>query len=338
MVNGAATSTSPRTILVTGGAGYVGSHVCEALAAAGYTPVTLDNLSTGRSGFVRWGPLVEGDVADADLVRETLIAHKATAVMHFAASSVVPESVTAPLDYYRNNVSGLIGLVDGMRAAFVDKLVFSSTCAVYGDSGGAPISESLPLSPVTPYGWSKRMCEQILSDAAAAHGLRAVALRYFNASGASASGLIGEDRPVETHLIPRAMMRLLGQIDDFAVHGADYPTPDGTAVRDYVHVCDLAQGHLAALDCLLQGRKGFMAYNLGAGRGHSVRQVLETVTIHAGATLPEVVGARRAGDPPHLVADASLARRELGFDPASSDLDAIIASAWAWHSRAAPVA
>ncbi|NSX34561.1 UDP-glucose 4-epimerase GalE [Brevundimonas vesicularis] len=325
--------TSAKAILVTGGAGYIGAHVCEALAAAGYRPVTYDNLSTGRRRFVRWGPLVEGDVWDADKVRHTLVAHDISAVMHFSGSSVVPESVRAPLDYYRNNVGGLFGLLGGMREAGVNRLVFSSTCAVYGDPGDDPITEATRLAPVTPYGRSKLGCEQILSDASAAHGLNVIALRYFNASGASASGLIGEDRPVETHLIPRAMMALRGWIDDFAVHGTDYPTPDGTAVRDYVHVCDLAQGHLAALSQLLGGRRGFFACNLGAGRGHSVRQVLEAIKAHSGLRLPDAAGARRAGDPPHLVSDITLARRALGFAPRQSDLASIVASAWAWHSR-----
>ena len=331
------TSRSEKSILVTGGAGYVGAHVCEALAAAGYRPVTLDNLSTGRRTFVRWGPLVEGDVWDAELVRQTLVAHDICAVMHFAASSVVPESVRAPLDYCRNNVGGLFGLLGGMQAAGVDRLVFSSTCAVYGDPGCDPITETRPLAPVTPYGRSKLGCEQILSDASAAHGLRVVALRYFNACGASGSGLIGEDRPVETHLIPRAMMALLGRIDDFAVHGTDYPTPDGTAVRDYVHVCDLAQGHLSALTQLLDDRHGFAAYNLGAGKGHSVRQVLEAIIRHSGARLPDISGDRRAGDPAHLVSDIAMARRDLGFEPRQSDLTSIVASAWAWHSQLSAV-
>ncbi len=329
--------TSGKAILVTGGAGYIGAHVCEALAAAGYRPVTLDNLSTGRRRFVRWGPLVEGDVWDADHVRHTLVAHDIRAVMHFAGSSVVPESVRAPLDYYRNNIGGLFGLLGGMRAAGVDRLVFSSSCAVYGDPGDAPITEATPLAPVTPYGRSKLGCERILSDASAAHELKVVALRYFNAGGASALGRIGEDQPVETHLIPRAIMAAMGRIDDFAIHGADYPTADGTAVRDYVHVSDLAQGHLSALRQLLADRRGFPAYNLGAGQGHSVRQVLAAIMDHSGADLPRISGDRRAGDPVHLVSDIALARRELGFQPRRSDLKSIVASAWAWHSRLSEV-
>ncbi len=337
MGSGVATPSVRKAILVTGGAGYVGAHVCEALAAAGYRPIVMDNLSTGRRAFVRWGPLIQGDVWDAELVRRTLVEHDIRAVLHFAASSVVPESVRAPLDYYRNNVGGLFGLLGGMRAAGVNSLVFSSTCAVYGDPGAGPITERQAPAPVTPYGRSKLGCEQILADASAAHGLNVVALRYFNACGASACGLIGEDRPVETHLIPRAMMALKGGVDDFAVHGTDYPTPDGTAVRDYVHVSDLAQGHLSVLAQLLRGRSGFAAYNLGAGQGHSVRQVLAAIMRHSGLRLPDISGERRAGDPAQLVSDIALARRDLGFEPRRSDLSAIVASAWAWHSRLSAV-
>lgn len=326
---------APRrpAVLVAGGAGYIGSHVCEALAKAGYQPVVLDNLSTGHAEFVRWGPLVRGDVADAELVRRTLVDHDVAAIMQFAASSVVSESAVAPLDYYRNNVGGLLGLVDGMRAAGVDKLVFSSTCAVYGDPRGAAIREDLIPAPISPYGRSKLMCETVLRDAAEAHGLKTVALRYFNACGASAEADIGEFRPVETHLIPRAMMAALGQIDDFQVCGADYDTPDGTAVRDYIHVADLAAGHLAALEQLLDGREGFSAFNLGTGEGRSVREVLHAIAEVSGIPAPDAVGPRRAGDPPSLVADPSLAQRELGFETRCSDLVTVVGSAWAWHSR-----
>ncbi|MGH7019703.1 MAG: UDP-glucose 4-epimerase GalE [Brevundimonas sp.] len=320
-------------ILVTGGAGYIGSHVCEALAKAGYLPVTLDNLSTGHAEFVRWGPLVRGDVADAELVRRTLVEHNVAAVMQFAASSVVSESATAPLSYYRNNLGGLLGLVEGMQAAGVDKLVFSSTCAIYGDPKGAAIREDLTPGPISPYGRSKLMCETVLRDAAEAHGLKTVALRYFNACGASAEADIGEFRPVETHLIPRAMIAALGEIDDFQVCGADYDTPDGTAVRDYIHVADLAAGHLAALEQLLDGREGFSAFNLGTGEGRSVREVLHAIAEVSGIPAPDAVGPRRAGDPPSLVADPSLARRELGFETRHSDLASVVGSAWAWHSR-----
>ena len=326
-------SDKTPAVLVAGGAGYIGSHVCEALAKAGYRPVTLDNLSTGHAEFVRWGPLVQGDVADAELVRRTLVEHDVVAAMHFAASSVVSESVAQPLDYYRNNVGGLLGLLDGMRAAAVDKLVFSSTCAVYGDPKGAVIREDLIPAPISPYGRSKLMCEQMLADAATAYGLKVVALRYFNACGASETADIGEFRPVETHLIPRAMMAALGQIDDFQVYGSDYDTPDGTAVRDYIHVTDLAAGHLAALEQILDRRAGFSAFNLGSGEGRSVCEVLHAVAAASETPTPGAVGPRRAGDPPSLVADPSLARRELGFETRHSDLASVINSAWAWHSR-----
>ncbi|MGH7027853.1 UDP-glucose 4-epimerase GalE [Brevundimonas sp.] len=327
------TSDKTPAVLVTGGAGYIGSHVCEALALAGYRPVTLDNLSTGHAEFVRWGALVQADVADAEVVRRTLVEHDVVAVMHFAASSVVSESAAEPLSYYRNNVGGLLGLLDGMRAAGVNKLVFSSTCAIYGDPKGAVIREDLTPAPISPYGRSKLMCETVLRDAVEAHGLKTVALRYFNACGASAEADIGEFRPVETHLIPRAMMAALGEIDDFQVCGADYDTPDGTAVRDYIHVADLAAGHLAALEQLLDGREGFAAFNLGTGEGRSVREVLDAVAAVSGTPAPDAVGPRRAGDPPVLVADPSLARRELGFATRHSDLASVVGSAWAWHSR-----
>lgn len=326
-----------QAVLVTGGAGYVGAHVCEALAAAGHRPVVLDDLSTGRRDFVRWGPLIVGDVGDAPLIRRILIDHDIGAVMHFAASSIVPESVGAPLAYYRNNVGGLLGLLDGMRGAGVDRLVFSSSCAVYGEAGAAPIREGHALAPITPYGRSKLTGEQILADAAAAHGLKAVALRYFNACGASASGLIGEDRPVETHLIPRALSALTGRIADFTVHGDDFDTPDGTAIRDYVHVTDLAQGHLQALAHVSHRGSGFAAYNLGTGQGWSVRQVLQAIAERTGRAPPHVLAPRRPGDPACLTADAALARRVLGFRPIASDLNAIVASAWAWHSRLSAV-
>ena len=326
-------------VLVTGGAGYVGAHACEALSAADYRPIVLDDLSTGRRDFVRWGPLVIGDVSNAEAVRRMLVAHRIGAVLHFAASSVVPESVGAPLAYYRNNVGGLLGLLEGMRLAGVDRLVFSSTCAVYGEASAAPIRETHPLAPITPYGRSKLTCEQILADASAAHGLNVVVLRYFNASGASPCGWIGEDRPVETHLIPRAVLAHQGRLADFAIHGADYDTPDGTAIRDYVHVCDLAEGHRLALAQLAAGRRGFGVYNLGSGSGRSVRQVLQAVARQAKQPPIAAMGVRRPGDPACLVADPSRARRELGFRADVSDLETIVADAWtwAWHSRLSAV-
>lgn len=324
------------SILVTGGAGYIGSQTCKTLHAAGYRPVALDNLSTGDRDVVRWGPLVQGDVSDAALVARTIAEHGIAAVVHFAASSLVGESLEQPLAYYSNNLGGLTGLLAGMGQAGCRRLIFSSSCAVYGPPEGPTMDESNTLAPISVYGRTKLMCEQILADVAAAGAVDYVALRYFNACGADADGDIGERRPVETHLIPRALMALQGHIKDFQVHGSDFATPDGTAIRDYIHVEDLAEAHVQALTLLLDGRAGGAAFNLGAGSGHSVREVLHMIRTVTGRDLPEAVGPRRAGDPERLVANAGLARRELGFRPTRSDLRTVIESAWRWHQVAHP--
>jgi UDP-glucose 4-epimerase/UDP-arabinose 4-epimerase len=320
-------------ILVAGGAGYVGAHACKALSRAGYLPVVLDDFSTGHRDFVRWGPSVSGDIGDAGLVARTIRDFGCAGVLHFAARSLVGESVSDPARYYANNVGGTLGLLGGMREAGCDRLVFSSTCAVYGQTGAGPITEATPLAPINPYGASKLMAERILADFGAAYGLRSTVLRYFNASGADADAEIGEQRDPETHLIPRAMMALLGHLPDFAVLGADFATPDGTAIRDYVHVADLADAHVAALGALCAGGAGGI-YNLGSGEGHSVRDVLHAIEQTTGRRLPAAIGARRPGDPAMLVADARLARRALGFVPRRSTLAEITGSAWAWHLRA----
>jgi len=322
-------------VLVAGGAGYVGAHACKALARAGYLPVVLDNLSTGHRDFVRWGPLVQADLRDSAKVAETIRQHACVAVLHFAAFALVGESVAEPAKYYDNNVSGTLSLLAGMRAAECKKLVFSSTCAVYGQPGRVPILESTPRQPVNPYGASKLMVERILSDFRVAYDLRSTALRYFNACGADADNEIGELRDPETHLIPRAMMALQGYIGDFAVFGEDFDTPDGTAVRDYVHVSDLAEAHVSALEQLLSGSPGGV-FNLGTGRGYSVKEVLQAIETVTGERLPPAAGPRRPGDPATLVADPSQARQTLGFNPTRSDLATIIGSAWAWHRRAHP--
>jgi len=231
-----------RAVLVAGGAGYVGSHTCKALAQAGFFPVVLDNLSTGHQAFVRWGPLVRADLHDSEAVADTIRWHDCAAVLHFAAFAYVGESVSDPAKYYDNNVAGTLSLLNGMRAAGCDKLVFSSTCAIYGQPAQLPIREETPADPINPYGASKLMVERILADFRPAYGLRSTALRYFNACGADPDTEIGELRDPETHLIPRAMMALQGHIEDFAVFGTDFPTPDGTAVRDYIHVADAAPG------------------------------------------------------------------------------------------------
>ncbi len=322
-------------MLVTGGAGYVGAHTCKALAAAGFAPIVLDNLSTGHRNFVRWGPLVEGDIADTAAVLDILKEQPIRAVLHFAACAYVGESVSDPRKYYDNNVVATLTLLNAMMEAGCDKIVFSSSCAVYGEPDEVPIRETAPKNPLSPYGASKMIVERALSDYGRAYGLKSIALRYFNAAGADRDGEVGELRDPETHLIPRAMMSLQGRISDFAVFGGDYPTPDGTAVRDYIHVSDLAAAHVAALRELLDGHSGG-AFNLGTGRGLSVKMVLDAISAETGEQLAVSHTLRRPGDPAELVADASLAVRELGWTPKLSDLDTIVRTAWAWHRRAHP--
>jgi UDP-glucose 4-epimerase len=321
-------------ILVTGGAGYIGSHCCRALDAAGYRPVVYDNFSTGHRSFVT-GSLVEGDVADKATLARAFAEHDIVAVMHFAASSLVGESVADPQKYYINNLAGTLSLLDAMREAGCHSLVFSSTGAVYGNADGNALREDHACAPINPYGASKWMIERVLSDYRGAYGLGSFALRYFNASGADPSGEIGELREIETHLIPRAMMALQGHLPDFAVFGDDYDTPDGTAIRDYIHVSDLAAAHVLALQLLLQGHSGG-AFNLGTGKGFSVREILAAIAAETGREVPHVVKPRRAGDPACLVADASAARATLNFRPMHSDLATIIRTAWAWHQKAHP--
>jgi len=324
-----------QAVLVVGGAGYIGGHTCKALARAGFLPVVLDNLSTGHGDFVRWGPLVKADMRDMAMVVETIRRYGCAAVLHFAACAYVGESVVDPAKYYDNNVTGTLSLLAGMRMADCNALVFSSTCAVYGQPAQVPIVEETRPDPINPYGASKLMVERILADFRPAYGLRSTALRYFNACGADPDGEIGELRDPETHLISRAMMALQGHISDFAVFGSDFETPDGTAIRDYIHVADLADGHVAALARLLAGSPGSV-FNLGTGHGHSVMEVLHAIEREAGERLPGVTGERRAGDPAVLVADPLRARRELGCDPVRSGLDSIVRTAWAWHRRAHP--
>jgi UDP-glucose-4-epimerase GalE len=322
-------------ILVTGGAGYIGSHCCRALAAAGYHPVVFDNFSTGHRQFAT-GSLVTGDLADQAALARAFTQHKIVAVMHFAASSLVGESVADPQKYYVNNLAGTLSLLQAMREAGCHRLVFSSTGAVYGNADSKALPESYPCAPINPYGASKWMIERVLSDYRGAYGLGSFALRYFNASGADASGEIGELRDHETHLIPRAMMALQGHVPDFAVFGDDYDTQDGTAIRDYIHVTDLAAAHLLALRLLLQGHAGG-ALNLGTGTGYSVREILRAIETETGRAVPHTVQPRRPGDPTYLVADPAAARETLGFRTAHSDLPTIIRTAWAWHRKAHPL-
>jgi UDP-arabinose 4-epimerase len=323
-----------QSILVTGGAGYVGSHACKALANAGYRPVVYDNLSRGHREAVRWGPLIEGDLHDSEALTAALQAHHVAAVMHFAAFAYVGESVAEPETYYRNNVAGTLALLAAMRQAGIATIVFSSTCAVYGIPDRLPITETTPKLPLNPYGETKLAIERVLHWYGAAYGLRFAALRYFNAAGADPEGEIGEDHDPETHLIPLVLRAALGAGGPVEVYGTDYPTADGTAIRDYIHVTDLADAHVRALGYLSSGGESG-ALNLGTGQGCSVREVIAAVERIGGRPVPFRETARRPGDPPELVADPALAGARLQWQPHHSDLDTIIRTALAWERRAA---
>jgi UDP-glucose-4-epimerase GalE len=319
-------------ILVCGGAGYIGAHMCKMLAKNGHAPIAFDNLSTGHDWAVKWGPLVRGDLLDPAALAIAFREHRIDAVMHFAARSLVGESMREPGLYFRNNVAGTLNLLDAMRAAAVGKLVFSSTAAVYGDPVYTPIDEAHPCAPINPYGWSKLMAERAIAEYCRAHGLRAVALRYFNAAGADASGQIGEAHEPETHLIPLAIAAALGEGKPLTVFGLDYDTPDGACLRDYIHVSDLAAAHVAALKAQLPAG-AFEAANVGTGQGRSVLEVVDAVGRAVGKPVPHSIGARRAGDPPSLVADPSRAASLLGWRAERSGLDQIVADALRWESN-----
>ena len=319
-----------KKILVTGGAGYIGSHACKALAEAGYEPVTFDNLVFGHRWAVKWGPFFEGDLQDRQALDRAIRTHEPEAVMHFAAFAYVGESVVNPGKYYRNNVVGSLHLLEAMRDAGVGQLVFSSTCAIYGAPQSMAIAEDHRQEPVNPYGASKVMVERMLRDFDAAHGLRSIALRYFNAAGADDSAAIGECHEPETHLIPLVIDAAAGRRPNVTIFGDQFETEDGTCIRDYVHVADLAQAHLLALRALESGHET-TAFNLGNGRGYSVRKVIDTVQRVTGRVVKAEVGAPRRGDPACLVADASRIAAELGWRPRIPDLETIIESAWRWH-------
>jgi UDP-glucose-4-epimerase GalE len=323
-----------NSILVTGGAGYIGSHACKALAAAGHTPVTLDNLVHGHRAAVRWGPFVEGDLGDLPLVRDVLHDHAIEAVIHFAGYAYVGESMHEPGKYFHNNFGNTITLLEAMRAENVRSIVFSSTCATYGLPVSLPIVEDHPQHPVNPYGESKLFVERLLGWFSTAHGMRYATLRYFNAAGADAAGETGEDHDPETHLIPLAIDAALGRLPCVSIFGTDYDTPDGTAIRDYIHVTDLALAHVAALQRLQAGHDN-MRLNLGTGSGHSVRDVIRMIESVGGRPVPVREAPRRAGDPPQLVAASANAAALLAWVPRHSELSNIIATAWRWHSREA---
>lgn len=319
-------------VLVTGGAGYIGSHACKALAQAGYLPVAYDNLVHGHRWAVQWGPLIAGDLADAKLLGQVLREYSIGAVMHFAGYCYVGESMGAPGRYFHNNAANSLTLLEAMRMAGARTIVFSSTCATYGMPVETPMSEEHPQNPINPYGESKLFVEKMLKWWAGAHGLRWMALRYFNAAGADPDGQIGEDHRPETHLIPLAIQAALGEGPGLEIYGTDYPTTDGTAIRDYIHVTDLAAAHVAGLRKLEEGAASD-AFNLGTGTGHSVREVVAMVERVSGRAVPLNQAARRAGDPPELVASVTRAREVLGWHPHCSSLAEIIETAWRWHAE-----
>lgn len=325
--------SSDKHILVTGGAGYIGSHACKALRAAGYTPVVYDNLSTGNRWAVQWGPFEQGDVLDRDRLQAVIETYKPLGVMHFAALTLVGESVKNPALYYHVNVTGALNLIELCRAHDIRAFVFSSTCAVYGQPEQQPIDEDLPPAPINPYGASKLMVENILTDYSRAYDLRYMALRYFNAAGADPAGEIGEHRAVETHLIPLMLDAVTGSREPLTIFGDDYATADGTAIRDYIHVTDLAEAHLRALNLLLEDRPS-ATVNLGTGRGVSVKQVLDTAERITGRAVPYSMGTRREGDPAALVANPARAEKLLGPGLTQrSSLDTIIETAWQWQQK-----
>jgi UDP-arabinose 4-epimerase len=319
-------------ILVTGGAGYIGCHVCKALASGGHLPIVYDNLSRGDRVAVRWGMLETGDLADGRRLRDVMARHRPDGVMHFAAYTYVGESVERPDLYYANNVMGTLSLLEAMREFKIATIVFSSTCAIYGTPERLPLVEDHPQAPINPYGASKQMVERMLRDYDVAYGLRSVSLRYFNAAGADPAGEIGEMHDPETHAVPLAIAAALRRAPAFQIYGTDYATADGSAVRDYVHVNDLADAHIAALVYLVGGG-ATVALNLGTGIGTSVLQIVAAVERASGRKLPVVHRPRRTGDPPVLLADPSRARAVLDWQPKYREIDEIVRTAWDWHRR-----
>lgn len=319
-------------VAVVGGAGYIGSHAAKALAVAGHEPVVIDNLSTGYREAVRWGALHQADIRDREGLHTLFGVVRPEAVMHFAASAYVGDSMRAPLAYYDNNVSGTLGLVEAAQRTGCAAFVFSSSCATYGVPHLLPITEDTLQQPTNPYGETKLACERLLHWTGVAHNLKWMALRYFNAAGADPEGEIGETHDPEPHLIPLALRAAAGTGAPLKVMGTDYPTPDGTALRDYVHVSDLATAHVLALDHLMRGGQS-RAVNLGTGRPHSVLDVIRTVGTVVGRPVAHELAPRRAGDPPELWADSGLARSLLGWTPKYPELEAMVSSAWAWEVR-----
>jgi UDP-glucose 4-epimerase len=319
-----------QEILIVGGAGYIGSHMCKYLHQNGMQPVVLDNLSYGHRQAVQWGPFYQGDMADTALLRKIFAEHSIEAVMHFAAFCYVGESVSDPLKYYQNNVSATLTLLTEMVAHNILNFIFSSTCATYGEPERLPVLENFPQNPINPYGRSKLMMEQILNDLDHANGLKSVCLRYFNAAGADSEGEIGEDHDPETHLIPIVLQTALGQWDELTIFGSDYPTKDGTCIRDYIHIQDLAQAHHLSLLHLLEGGES-KKYNLGNGNGYSVLDIIKSAENITQKKIPYSYAERRPGDPATLVGSSALIIKELNWKPEFSSLESVLATAWNWH-------
>jgi len=321
-----------KNILVTGGAGYIGSHACKRLFEEGYQPVIYDNLSTGHDWAVRWGPMILGDLLERDVLASAFDDYKPEAVMHFAACGLVEESVRDPQKYIRNNEEGSQVLIDVMKQKSCPVLVFSSSCTLYGNTDKAVLDESLPVQPINPYGETKLAVEKLLETERQSGDLKSVALRYFNAAGADPEGEIGEDHYPETHLIPRVISTALGHSPTVQIFGDDYPTPDGSCQRDYIHVSDLATAHILAMQKLMNGNIS-PAINLGAGIGSSVKDVIACVKKASGQDFPVVTVERRAGDPASLIANTARAQKELSWQPRYSDLETIVETAWQWHTK-----
>ncbi len=321
-----------KNILIVGGAGYIGSHMCKHLSRRGYEPIVLDNLVCGHRLAVKWGSFFKGSISDSNLVRSIFSDNPIAAVMHFAAFCYVGESVTEPAKYYENNVANTLSLLKIMVEQGIRNFIFSSSCSIYGEPVEMPIREDHPMAPISPYGRSKLMVEWILEDFRRAYGLESVSLRYFNAAGADLDGELGEDHDPETHLIPLVLQTALGRKSHIEIFGNDYPTKDGTCVRDYIHVEDLAEAHLLALERLLGGLPGGQ-YNLGNGEGYSVKEVIDTARRVTDKTIAAKVTQRRSGDPAVLISDSKRAMEELGWKPRLPALEPIIESAWHWHRR-----
>jgi len=317
-------------VIVTGGAGYIGSHACKALAQAGFVPVTYDNLVTGWEDAVKFGPFENGDLLDRARLDEVFEAYKPVAVMHFAALSQVGESMSEPAKYWRNNVLGSLNLIEATVAAGVRRFVFSSTCATYGDHDNVTLNEDVEQLPLNAYGASKRAIEDMLRDFGGAFGLQSVIFRYFNVAGADPDAEVGEFHQPETHLVPLMLDAIDGKRDALTIHGTDYDTPDGTCIRDYVHVCDLVDAHVLGLRWLQDG-KGSRVFNLGTGTGFSVREVIDQSRAVTNRAVPHVEGPRRPGDCTKLVSGSTRANKELGWEPKRSKMDLMIADAWRWH-------